>query len=40
LPTVEHQQQYELIYTRVLKLIIDLLDTDKPKIGRNCLTFL
>ncbi|CDW81505.1 exportin-t [Stylonychia lemnae] len=40
LPSVQHQQQYEIIFSRCLKLALNLLDTDKPKIGRNCLTFI
>ena len=35
-----HHQQYEIIFSEIIKLAIDLLNTDKPKIGRHIIEFL
>ncbi len=35
LPTPEHRQQYFNIYEKTLIKSIDLLNTDKPKVGRH-----
>jgi hypothetical protein len=40
LPKPAHQQQYEIIFVDLIKLAIDLLNTDKPKIGRHMVEFL
>lgn len=40
LPSLEHQQRYENILTRLLKVSIRLLDTQKPLIGRKIVEFL
>ena len=36
----EHLQHYSSIFSRLLMVSIDLLDTDKPKISRNIVEFL
>ena len=40
LPSQEHKQAFENIFMRTLKKGVDLLDTDKPKIGRPLIEFL
>ena len=35
-----HHSHYEIIFTEIIKLAIDLLNTDKPKIGRHIIEFL
>jgi hypothetical protein len=40
LQTSEHQIAYEKIFDYILTRAIDLLDCDKPKIGRPLLQFL
>jgi hypothetical protein len=40
LPNPEHQKCYENILNRVLAISINLLNTERPKIGRPIIEFL